>query len=139
MINFYYETRYNLENEERLKEWIKDVIISEEKSIGEISYILCNDEYLLDINQRFLEHDTYTVIFCFDNSLGIQLSGDLFISTERVEENAKLFKVSNEEEMRRVLIHGVLHFCGYKDKTTKEEELMRKKEDEKLKMFHVER
>ncbi|MFC5047765.1 rRNA maturation RNase YbeY [Aquimarina hainanensis] len=139
MINFYYETRYNLENEERLKEWIKDVIISEEKSIGEISYILCNDEYLLDINQRFLEHDTYTDIISFDNSLGNQLSGDIFISTERVEENAKLFKVSNEEEMRRVLIHGVLHFCGYKDKTTKEEELMRKKEDEKLKMFHVER
>ncbi|WP_459210233.1 rRNA maturation RNase YbeY [Aquimarina rhabdastrellae] len=139
MINFFYECETSKLEEDKLVNWIKDVVNSEGKSIGEINYILCNDEYLLKINQDYLDHDTYTDIISFDNTLGNQLNGDIFISIERVEENAKIFKVSLEEELRRVLIHGVLHFCGYKDKTEEEDKMMRNKENEKLDMFHVER
>ena len=139
MINFFYECETSKLEEDRLVNWIMDVVNSEGKSIGEINYILCNDEYLLKINQDYLDHDTYTDIISFDNTLGNQLNGDIFISIERVEENAKIFKVSLEEELRRVLIHGVLHFCGYKDKTEEEDKMMRDKENEKLDMFHVER
>ncbi len=138
MINFYYETDIEFNNEDFLVKWIRSVIISEEKTEGEISFILCDDKYLLKINQDFLNHDTYTDIISFDNSLGNQLNGDIFISVERVKENAVEFNVKEEEEMRRVIIHGILHFCGYKDKSTEEEKLMRSKEDEKLLMFHVE-
>lgn len=138
MINFYYETDIEFNNEDFLVKWIRSVIISEEKTEGEISFIFCDDEYLLKINQDFLNHNTYTDIISFDNSLGNQLNGDIFISTERVKENAVEFNVKEEEEMRRVIIHGILHFCGYKDKSTEEEKLMRSKEDEKLLMFHVE-
>ncbi len=139
MINFFYECETSKLEEDKLVNWIKDVVNSEGKSIGEINYILCNDKYLLKINQDYLDHDTYTDIISFDNTLGNQLNGDIFISIERVEENAKIFKVSLEEELRRVLIHGVLHFCGYKDKTEEEDKMMRNKENEKLDMFHVER
>lgn len=138
MINFYYETDFEFNNEDFLVKWIRSVIISEEKTEGEISFIFCDDKYLLKINQDFLNHDTYTDIISFDNSLGNQLNGDIFISVERVKENAVEFNVKEEEEMRRVIIHGILHFCGYKDKSTEEEKLMRSKEDEKLLMFHVE-
>ncbi len=138
MINFFYETDFKLDNEETLSSWINQVILSENKSEGEINFILCDDDYLLKINQDFLNHDTYTDIISFDNGMGNQLNGDIFISIERVRENAIDFSVSVDEEMRRVLIHGVLHFCGYKDKTEDEKNLMGLKENEKLLMFHVE-
>ncbi|MBG6133063.1 rRNA maturation RNase YbeY [Aquimarina sp. EL_43] len=138
MINFFYETNIELPNETALSSWISAVISSENKIEGEINFILCDDEYLLKINQDFLNHDTFTDIISFDNTMGNQLNGDIFISEERVVENAKEFMVSVEEEMRRVLIHGILHFCGYKDKLEKEKKLMRQKENEKLLMFHVE-
>ena len=138
MINFYYETEIKLHNEDFLIKWISSVILSEKKTEGEISYIFCDDEYLLKINQDFLNHDTYTDIISFDNSLGNQLNGDIFISVERVKENAVEFNVSEDEEMRRVIIHGILHFCGYKDKNKEDEKLMRSKENEKLLLFHVE-
>lgn len=138
MINFFYETDRKLPNEAALSSWINAVILSENKSEGEINFILCNDEYLLKINQDFLDHDTFTDIISFDNTIDNQLNGDIFISVERVTDNAKEFVVSVEEEMRRVLIHGILHFCGYKDKSEEDERLMRQKENEKLLMFHVE-
>ncbi|WP_282080005.1 rRNA maturation RNase YbeY [Aquimarina algiphila] len=138
MINFFYETDFKLNYQETLSLWIGQVISSENKSEGEISFILCDDEYLLKINQDFLNHDTYTDIISFDNRMGNQLNGDIFVSVERVKENAVDFNVSFDEEMRRVLIHGVLHFCGYKDKTEEEKAVMRQKENEKLLMFHVE-
>jgi rRNA maturation RNase YbeY len=138
MINFFYETNIKLPNETALSSWISAVILSENKTEGEINFILCDDEYLLKINQDFLNHDTFTDIISFDNTVGNQLNGDIFISTERVAENAKEFMVSVEEEMRRVLIHGILHFCGYMDKLEDEKKLMRQKENEKLLMFHVE-
>lgn len=138
IINFYSENNFSLSEERQYEEWLKGVIFSEDKKIGEISFIFCDDEYLLEINQKYLDHDTYTDIISFDNSVGNILGGDIFISTERVMENAENFNVSFDEELKRVMVHGVLHFCGYKDKTTEEKDMMRSKEEEKMKMFHVE-
>ena len=104
----------------------------------EISYIFCDDEYLLDINQRFLDHDTYTDIISFDDSMGNLLNGDIYISTERVRENAAEFNEDFETELKRVIVHGILHYCGYKDKSEDDAALMRRKESEKIKLFHVE-
>ncbi len=138
MINFYYETDIEHLNEPKLMDWLNVVARSEDKNIGEISYIFCDDKYLLEINKKFLDHDTYTDIISFDDTIGNLLNGDIFISHERVADNAKNYDVSIEEELRRVMVHGLLHFCGFKDKTDKEASLMRQKEDEKLRMFHVE-
>lgn len=138
MINFFYEQCELDINESLLSNWLNNVIKSEAKEEGEINFIFCLDGYLLNINQKFLNHDTYTDIISFDNSLGNELNGDIFISIERVKENASKFKVLLEEELRRVMVHGVLHFAGYKDKTEEEKGLMRSKEDEKILMFHVE-
>ena len=138
IINFYSENDFELEHHTQFENWIKDVITSEGKKTGEISFIFCDDDYLLDINQKYLDHDTYTDIISFDNSVGNILNGDIFISTERVAENASEYGVSFEEEIKRVIIHGVLHFCGYKDKSKEEAQEMRSKEEEKMKMFHVE-
>jgi rRNA maturation RNase YbeY len=138
MINFNYESEFQLENEEAISNWISTSIISEGKKEGEISYIFCDDEYLHKINLEYLNHDTLTDVISFDYTMGNEIGGDIFISVERVADNAKDFKVSFEEELMRVMIHGVLHYCGYKDKGESNEELMRSKEDEKLAMFHVE-
>jgi rRNA maturation RNase YbeY len=138
MISFNYENDFELSNEEQLSNWISRVIASEEKKEGEINYIFCDDDYLLNLNERYLNHDTLTDIISFDYSMGNEIHGDVFISTERVKDNASDFKVSFEEELKRVMVHGVLHYCGYKDKTEEDEALMRSKEDEKIKMFHVE-
>jgi rRNA maturation RNase YbeY len=138
MISFNYENEFELSNEEQLSNWISNVIVSEDKKEGEINYIFCDDEYLLGLNEQYLNHDTLTDIISFDYSVGKELHGDIFISTERVHENAADFNVSFEEELKRVMVHGVLHYCGYKDKSEEDEILMRSKEDEKIKMFHVE-
>lgn len=138
IINFYSENSFELKQEDQFKVWLKSVIASEEKKTGEISFIFCDDEYLLQINREYLDHDTYTDIISFDNSVGKILNGDIFISTERVEENAGSFGVSFDEELKRVMAHGILHFCGYKDKTDSESRIMRAKEEEKMRMFHVE-
>lgn len=137
MINFFTETEFTI-NEDEINSWLLSVIASEDKNLGEINYIFCDDAYLLSINQQYLDHDTYTDIISFDTSEGNDLSGDIFISVERIKENAQQFNVSVDDELKRVLVHGILHFCGYKDKTDDEAKLMREKEDEKLKMFHVE-
>ena len=138
MISYNYETEFELSNEATFSNWISNVIESENKKEGEINYIFCDDEYLLQINQQYLDHDSLTDIISFDYSVGNELHGDIFISIERVRENAEDFKVSFDEELKRVIIHGVLHYCGYKDKTDSDEQLMRNKEDEKIEMFHVE-
>ena len=138
IINFYSENNFVLEGEEVYRKWIELVIFSEGKRLGEVSYIFCDDDYLLDINQRFLNHDTFTDIISFDDSLGNLLNGDIYISTERVSENAHEYNEDFETELKRVLIHGILHYCGYKDKSEEDSALMRKKESEKIKMFHVE-
>lgn len=137
-INFFSENDFILSDEEKHREWIEQVILSEDKYVGDINYIFCDDQYLHEINLKYLSHDTYTDIISFDNSVGNTLHGDIFISTQRVEENALGFNVEFSEELKRVMIHGVLHFCGYKDKTEREQDLMRRKEEEKMKLFHVE-
>jgi len=138
MISFNYETNFELQNEAQFSKWISEVILSEKKKEGEINYIFCDDEYLLEINQQYLDHDTLTDIISFDYSVGNELNGDIFVSVERVKENASDFNVTFQEEIQRVLAHGILHYCGYKDKTEADELVMRTKEEEKMKMFHVE-
>lgn len=138
MISFNYETEFELPNEMQLSNWLSQVILSENKKEGDINYIFCDDEYLLNINQQYLDHDTLTDIISFDYTVGNELHGDIFVSIERVRENAQDFNVTFDEELKRVLVHGVLHYCGFKDKSEEDEKLMRQKEDEKIKMFHVE-
>jgi probable rRNA maturation factor len=137
MISFNYEIDFNLENESEYSSWISKVIISESKNEGEINFIFCDDDYLLELNQEYLRHDTLTDIISFDYSIGNELHGDVFISLERVRENADEFSVSFLEELKRVMAHGILHYCGYKDKNEKDEFIMRQKEEEKMAMFHV--
>ena len=138
MISFNYETEFELHNEPEFSKWLSAVILSENKKEGEINYIFCDDNYLLEINQQFLDHDTLTDIISFDYSVGNEINGDVFVSVERVKENAADYNVTFHEEIQRVLVHGILHYCGYKDKTESDERIMRSKEEEKMKMFHVE-
>ena len=129
MISFNYETEFKLENETKISEWISKAINSENCKEGELNYIFCSDDYLHKINIDFLNHDTLTDIISFDYSVGKELHGDIYISVERVEDNAKDFDVSFEDEVARVMIHGILHYCGYKDKSEDDAKLMRSKED----------
>lgn len=138
MISFNYENDFELQNEDEISTWISTVILSENKKEGDINYIFCDDEYLLNLNEQYLDHDTLTDIISFDYSVGNELHGDIFISVERVQDNATDFNVTFDEELKRVLVHGILHYCGYKDKSESEEQVMRQKEEEKMKMFHVE-
>jgi len=137
MIDFNYETDFELSDEVKYAEWISEVIASEGKKEGEISYIFCDDEYLLEINQQHLDHDTLTDIISFDYTIGNEISGDIFISVERVKDNAVDFNVAFAEELLRVMSHGILHYCGFKDKGDEDEKLMRTKEEEKIALFHV--
>jgi probable rRNA maturation factor len=139
MISFNYETDFELADAPKYQEWLSEVIDSEEYDEGEINYIFCDDDYLLQKNIEFLDHDTLTDIISFDYTMGSLISGDIFISIERVKENAEEFGVSFADELRRVMVHGILHYCGYKDKTEEDAAEMRKTENEKMAMFHVER
>ena len=132
MISFNYETDFLLDNEEEISSWVLKVISLEGFKVEEVNYVFCNDAYLHKLNVQFLNHNTLTDIISFDYSIGKIIQGDIFISTERVKENAKDFNVSFEEELHRVIIHGVLHCCGYKDKTEEEIKLMRNKENHYL-------
>lgn len=138
MIDFNYETEFELETETRYIKWLTGVITSENKKEGEINYIFCDDVYLHKINMEYLNHDTLTDIISFDYSVGNEINGDIFVSVERVRDNASDFGVTFDEELKRVLVHGILHYCGYKDKTDDDAAIMRYKENEKIAMFHVE-
>lgn len=135
MISFNYETDFLLNNEVALSDWISSVILAEGCTEEEINYIFCDDEYLHKLNVEFLNHDTLTDIISFDYSIGKNIQGDIFISIERVRDNAKDFGVDFYEELRRVMVHGVLHYCGYKDKSEEEVKLMRHKENQYLERF----
>ena len=137
MIAFNYETDFILENEEITKEWIVNCAEENDFEVGEINYIFCDDEYLHKINMEFLKHDTLTDIISFDYTMGKLIGGDIFISVPRVKENAKEFGVTFKEELHRVIIHGVLHYMGYKDKTDEEKQLMRDKENSCLKTVNL--
>ena len=132
MITFNYETAFTLTDETRLEKWIHTVILAHGFTLGEINYIFCDDAYLHKLNVEFLQHDTLTDIISFDNSLGKLVNGDIFISIDRVEDNANDFKVAFIEELHRVMIHGVLHYLGFKDKSKEEQKEMTNQENESL-------
>ena len=136
MIQFNYETDFKLEDDKAIESWISNCIQSYDFTEGEINYIFCDDEYLLKLNVEFLEHDTLTDIISFDYTLGKLISGDIFISVQRVRENALNFNQSFENELTRVMIHGILHYIGFKDKSDTEKVIMRAEEDKCLKLIN---
>lgn len=138
MISFNYETTFLLAAEVQYEVWVKAICMSEGYALGSINYIFCDDTYLLHINQTYLQHDTYTDIITFDNTEGTKVSGDIYISIERVQENSSTYEVSFDNELQRVMSHGLLHMMGFKDKGATERTEMREKEEEKIKLFHVE-
>jgi probable rRNA maturation factor len=137
MIELNYQNNFKPLDEVTYSKWLEQVAVSENKTLGELSFVFCSDEFLLKINQDHLNHDTYTDIITFDYSDNGLISGEIYISTERVKENAGRFSVSEINELQRVMAHGVLHLCGYGDKSEFETQLMRDKENEKIGMFHV--
>lgn len=138
MIEFHFKSDLLLENKSDFSDWVNRILESEDFLPGQIDYIFCTDDYLLKLNQEYLNHDTFTDIITFDYTSGRTISGDIFISTERVQENATSFMVDLHEELLRVMSHGVLHLMGYGDKSEEDKKMMRAKEEEKMKMFHVE-
>lgn len=126
---------FKLKEKNKLKKWIKSITEKEKYELGNINYIFCNDDELLEINLNHLNHNTLTDIITFDYTELKKINSDIFISIDRVIENAKKFNVSFEDELHRVMIHGILHLCGYKDKTKKDADKMRKKENRALKIF----
>jgi probable rRNA maturation factor len=132
MITFNYETNFKLEDEKSLENWIQKVILNHDCEEGEVNYIFCDDIYLHKLNVEFLQHDTLTDIISFDNSIGKLINGDVFISVDRVADNARDFKVSFREELERVMIHGVLHYLGFKDKTEEDQKEMTLQENKAL-------
>ena len=137
MIEFNYETDFKVENELIIQKWISACIESYGFNEGELNYIFCDDDYLLKLNVEFLEHDTLTDIISFDYTMGKLISGDIFISVERVRENAQIFSQTIENELHRVMIHGVLHYMGFKDKTLEYKEIMRTEEDRCLALLQA--
>ncbi len=134
-----HEVKVGLKNRTRLKGFVEELFEREEQGLHNLQYVFCTDEYLLQINQEFLQHDTYTDIVTFELSDDPEVTeGEIYISIDRVKENAALFGVTINYELHRVIFHGALHLCGYKDKTKKEEQLMREKEDEYLKRYFEE-
>jgi len=129
MIDFNFETDFQLKHETKLQTWIGDVISAEGFELGEVSYVFCDDEYLHKLNVEFLDHDTLTDIISFDYGMGKQVNGEIYISVERVADNANDFIVTFDDELHRVIIHGILHLCGYKDKTEEDAESMREREN----------
>ena len=136
-ISFHYETDFLLKNTESFIRWIKNVISEENKELGEINYIFCDDKYLLGKNIKYLDHDTLTDIITFNYCEGDIISSDIMISIERVMENSSIFENSFSEELNRVMIHGILHLIGYNDKTDGEKEIIRKKEDYYVNKFVI--
>ena len=132
MITFNYETNFKLEEEKSIESWVQRMILIHECEEGEVNYIFCDDVYLHKLNMEFLKHDTLTDIISFDNSMGKLINGDIYISIERIVENAKDYKVSFLEELQRVMIHGVLHCLGFKDKTEEDQKEMTIQENKAL-------
>lgn len=137
MIDFQYEADFRLKDTGKYTDWINKILDSEKYQLADIGYVFCTDEYLLDLNKKFLGHNTYTDIISFDYSEGNLLSGEIYISTDRVKENAQRYNVEFDLELQRVMAHGLLHLMGYKDKSEEDRKVMRIKEDEKINMFHV--
>ena len=129
--------KFDLRGKLKVKKWITDLIKAQNKKVGDISYLFCDDAYLIDVNRTYLDHDTYTDIITFDYVEGDTISGDILISVERVKENAQLFNTTFDQELHRVIIHGVLHLLGQGDKTEAEAAQMRKKEEAALALWNT--
>jgi rRNA maturation RNase YbeY len=137
MILFCSETKFTLANKKPLKNWLLEVVKKENKKIGALNIVFYNDQQLLEFNKQYLNHDTFTDVITFDYSEGNILHGDICISVERVTENAKKYNFTFGEELRRVIVHGILHLCGYQDKKIEEKQLMKHKEEEALTFFNT--
>lgn len=136
MINFFFEETDEFDvSGLNVEKNIESVLSNENRTLGEINYIFCSDDYLLNINKQYLNHDYYTDVISFDYSEDNIISGDIFISVDTVRDNAKEYDVEFEKELARVMVHGVLHFIGYKDKTDEDAKLMRQKENQYLPLF----
>jgi len=129
MIEYTVVGKFSLEDKEKITNWVTFVLDQEERELGEINYIFCDDDYLHEINVKTLKHNTLTDIISFDYTVGDVVSGDIYISYERVRENAEKFALDFKDELHRVMIHGILHYCGYQDKGEKDKLIMRSKED----------
>lgn len=128
--------KFTFKRKDSVVKWINTIVKKEGKKCGQLLYFFCTDEYLLHINRNFLKHDTYTDIITFDYSAPAGISGEIYISVERVKENAAALKEPFDRELLRTIIHGVLHLCGYKDKTPTAKKQMRNKEGEALELFY---
>lgn len=131
LIHFFQEDiSYTLKQKSKVREWLSNTIKDEGSRLKELNFIFCSDNYLLEINQQYLKHDTYTDIITFDNSeIQGEINGDIYISIERIRENANSYHTSEKDELHRIIIHGTLHLLGYLDKTKKDKALMTEKED----------
>ncbi len=138
MIEYHYETDFNLGDETCYTDWITRILRGEGVTGKQIDYIFCSDEYLLNLNRKFLKHETFTDIITFDYSRDKQLSADIFISVERVKENAETWAEPFDRELLRVMAHGLLHMLGYEDKTAEQKKRIRKQEENKMALFRVE-
>jgi rRNA maturation RNase YbeY len=133
MVNVFYEDTKTLDKTPEFFDlWFGKICHTEGKLLGDVSVVFCSDTYLLELNKRHLQHDFFTDIITFDYSEGVRVAGDLFVSVDRVYENADAYNVSRETELNRVSVHGILHLLGYKDKTPQEVTVMREKENEAL-------
>ena len=137
MIEFHYEIDFEIKDSARTSEWIEELIIEEGKEMGEITYIFCNDKFLLERNQKYLNHDTLTDIITFDYCQGDIISSDIMISIDRVKENSTIFENSFSDELKRVMSHGILHLIGYNDHNKKDKEIMREKENYYMNKFVI--
>ena len=136
MTHFFCEDlKFKLPQKQLYKTWIKQIAESEHRTLGDLNIIFCSDSYLLKLNQEYLSHETFTDIITFDYGEGSKISGDIFISIERITENAAVFKVNFEDELLRIIAHGVLHLCGYKDKRKADKTVMTDKENNSIGMF----
>jgi probable rRNA maturation factor len=126
---------FNLSNPRKTSNWLGKIALSEGRPVESLTYIFCSDKYLLSLNKKYLNHSTYTDILSFDFSEGVQINGEIYISIARVRENSKLFDQPFEQELKRVLAHGLLHFFGYKDKTPQQKAQMRIKEEACLSLW----
>lgn len=137
MISFDSQNSFKLSKPDQWSLWLEEVVKSEGFTLGSLDYVFCDDEFLLGINQEFLNHDTLTDIITFDNNIGKTVHGEIYISTDRVKENSLEYGVSMENELARVVVHGALHLCGYKDKTEQDETRMRAREDYWIEKFNI--
>ena len=124
-------------DKDKVSNWIKEVVALQGKRADQINYIFCSEQKILEINNHFLQHNYFTDIISFDYSSGKSISGDLFISPQTIASNAEDLQVNFQQELHRVLIHGVLHLCGYQDKTEKEQQIMRSQENKALEMIDL--